>query len=93
MNKLESLPPELGKCVSLVSLDCNDNQLKTLPAELGNCVGLVTLNLQPVQPSRFTSRDEAKAEPFPDLSPSPPQILQLQLPSYLAQIPPPHQSK
>ena len=34
-SRLKELPPSLGQCAMLISLDCNDNALTTVPAAIG----------------------------------------------------------
>lgn len=36
-NKLEGLPPEIGKCSRLRRIRANGNYLESIPAEVGHC--------------------------------------------------------
>lgn len=36
-NKLEALPPEVGKCIRLRKLKANGNYVEGIPGELGHC--------------------------------------------------------
>jgi len=40
MNKLESIPPDIGQLKSLTALGLNENNLKKLPPEIGNLTRL-----------------------------------------------------
>ena len=45
-NQLEHLPPELGQCVKLNSVDLQHNKLVDLPEEIGQLINLVRLGLR-----------------------------------------------
>lgn len=36
-NKLEALPPEVGKCIRLRKVRANGNYMEGIPMELGQC--------------------------------------------------------
>jgi hypothetical protein len=40
MNKLESIPPDIGHMKGLTALGLNENNLKKLPPEIGNLTRL-----------------------------------------------------
>jgi internalin A len=45
LNRLTTLPPEIGQLTSLTQLDLRNNQLTTLPSEIGQLTSLTRLNL------------------------------------------------
>lgn len=42
---MESIPNEIGNCVSLGVLSLRDNKLRAIPSELGNCTELHVLDV------------------------------------------------
>jgi hypothetical protein len=50
MNKLESIPPDIGQLKGLTALGLNENNLKKLPPEIGNLTRLrILVPLPPPQ--------------------------------------------
>lgn len=60
-NKLEALPPEIGKCCRLRKIRANGNYMTTIPEEIGHCALLEVNNEAEAKPA-FAIEDPQDSE-------------------------------